>query len=143
MKVQSTLLNSLLHYYLDKNLVEQAEKLIAKSTLPVNTENNQLARYLYYVGLISLITGRVNAIQLNYSASHQNLLQAIRKAPDNPSSAGFQQAAYKFSVTVQLLMGEIPERELFTQPILGSVLKPYLAITQGWFNLTKRFEMVT
>ena len=83
--LQAVLLNSLLKYYLDSNLVDQADKLVSKATFPETAVNNQLARYLYYLG-------RIKAIQLDYSAAHAHLQQAIRKAPSNDSSAGFQQA---------------------------------------------------
>ena len=39
--------------------------------------------------------------------------------------------AYKFFIIVQLLMGEIPERSIFRQPVLRKALVPYLHITQA------------
>ncbi|KAJ3047186.1 26S proteasome non-ATPase regulatory subunit, partial [Rhizoclosmatium hyalinum] len=82
------------------------------------------ARYFYYLG-------RIKAIQLDYTASHSDLVQAIRKAPKNPKSAGFQQAVHKLAIIVQLLTGEIPERSLFREPFLLKALVPYLSITQA------------
>lgn len=41
--------------------------------------------------------GRIKAIQLDYSESYRNLLQAIRKAPQTVISAGFQQAVKKLT----------------------------------------------
>jgi 26S proteasome regulatory subunit N3 len=42
-------------------------------------------------------SGRIKAIQLDYTASHMHLNQAIRKAPQNTVTAGFQQAVmYRF-----------------------------------------------
>ncbi len=40
------------------------------------------------------IAGRIKAIQLDYSEAHKNLMQAMRKAP--------QQTAYGFKQTVSL-----------------------------------------
>ena len=76
--------------------------------------------------------GRIKAIQLDYTSSHQHLLQAIRKAPASTTHAsGFQQSVQKLSIIVQLLMGEIPERKIFRQPELKKALLPYLSIVQG------------
>ncbi|RUS22332.1 proteasome regulatory subunit C-terminal-domain-containing protein [Endogone sp. FLAS-F59071] len=129
---QATLLNLLLRNYFHYNLYEQADKLVSKTLFPDAAGNNQLARYMYYLG-------RIKALQLDYTASHAHLLQAIRKAPQGPVAAGFQQSVsrkvlmivYKFYIIVQLLMGEIPERSIFRQPILKKALIPYLAITQA------------
>jgi len=81
-----------------------------------------LARYLYYVG-------RVKAVQLEYTDAFRNLQQAARKAPQQ-SALGFRKTVYKFSVIVQLLLGEIPDRSIFSQKGMISALKPYLHIAQ-------------
>lgn len=114
----------MLRNYFFHNLYDQADKLVSKSTFPEKAGNNQAARYAYYLG-------RIKALQLDYTSAHTYLTQAIRKAPQNNVTAGFQQTANKFFIVVQLLMGEIPERSLFRQPILKKSLIPYLAITQG------------
>ncbi|KAI8070547.1 proteasome regulatory subunit C-terminal-domain-containing protein [Gilbertella persicaria] len=121
---QATLLNLLLRNYFYHNLYDQADKLVSKSTFPEKAGNNQAARYAYYLG-------RIKALQLDYTSAHMYLTQAIRKAPQNNVTAGFQQTANKFFIVVQLLMGEIPERSLFRQPILKKALAPYLVITQA------------
>ncbi|CAG8452911.1 4389_t:CDS:10 [Paraglomus occultum] len=121
---QATLLNLLLRNYFHYNLYDQADKLVSKATFPESAGNNQQARYMYYLG-------RIKAIQLDYTASHNHLLQAMRKAPQNTIAAGFQQAVYKLSIIVQLLMGEIPERSIFRQPVLRKPLIPYLHIVQA------------
>jgi 26S proteasome regulatory subunit N3 len=90
---QATLLNLLLRNYFNYNLYEQADKLVSKSTFPENASNNQAARYAYYLG-------RIQALQLDYTAAHTQLLQAIRKAPQNTATAGFQQTV-RDSKTVQ------------------------------------------
>ncbi|CAG8449578.1 1896_t:CDS:10 [Diversispora eburnea] len=120
---QATLLNLLLRNYFHYNLYDQADKLVSKTTFPETAGNNQQARYMYYLG-------RIKAIQLDYTVSHTHLLQAIRKASQNVTTAGFQQAVYKLSIIVQLLMGEIPERSIFRQPVLKKPLVPYLHIVQ-------------
>ena len=51
-------------------------------------------------------------MQLDYSEAHKHLLQSARKAPQN-SAAGFKQHVAKLSVTVDLLLGNIPERQTF------------------------------
>lgn len=83
-QTQATVLNLLLKSYIDENLYDQADKLISKSTFPEAADNNQTARYMYY-------QGRIKAVQLEYTASHQFLLQAVRKAPQTSATAGFQQ----------------------------------------------------
>ena len=55
-------------------LFDQAEKLLTKTTFPESAGATQLARYLYY-------TGRIKALQLEYTEAHRCLLQAQRKAP--------------------------------------------------------------
>ncbi|KAG1050586.1 hypothetical protein G6F43_007150 [Rhizopus delemar] len=123
-ETQATLLNLLLRNYFYHNLYDQADKLLSKSTFPEKAGNNQAARYAYYLG-------RIKALQLDYTAAHTLLAQAIRKAPQNGITAGFQQTVHKFFIVVQLLMGDIPERSLFRQPVLRKALLPYLAITQA------------
>ncbi len=50
-------------------------------------------------------SGRIQAIQLEYSESYQRLMMAVRKAPQG-YAAGFSVMAHKLVVIVQLLMGE-------------------------------------
>lgn len=119
---QATLLNLLLRNYLHYNLIDQAEKLSSKSTFPEMASNNEWARYLYY-------TGRIKAIQLDYSDARQTLVTALRKAPQS-TALGFRQAVTKLVVVVELLLGEIPERAQFKVADMRQTLLPY-------FNLTK------
>ncbi|KAK3736102.1 hypothetical protein QZH41_013525 [Actinostola sp. cb2023] len=120
---QASLLNLLLRNYLHYNLYDQADKLVSKSTFPTLASTNAWARYLYYTGIIK-------AIQLDYSESHKNLMQAIRKAPQN-SAYGFKQTAHKFAIVVELLLGEIPDRSIFRQPFLRKTLVPYFQLTKA------------
>ncbi|KNC81469.1 hypothetical protein SARC_06199 [Sphaeroforma arctica JP610] len=73
-------------------------------------------------------------IPLQYEEAHKYLIGAVRKAPQK-SAAGFQQTAHKFCIIVQLLLGDIPERAIFRQPMLLQALAPYktlsLAVHRG------------
>ncbi|KAI9150953.1 26S proteasome non-ATPase regulatory subunit [Blastocladiella emersonii ATCC 22665] len=125
----ATLLNLVLRSLLAANLVEQADRLVAKSGgLPASASNNQVVRYQYYVG-------RIAALRLDYTASHNHLQQAIRKAPASPATVGFLQAATKLAIIVQLLMGEVPDRATFRPPTMRRPLEPYrqlvLAVRRG------------
>lgn len=55
--------------------------------------------------------------------------QALRKSP--PSAVGFQTIVQKFAIVVQMLMGDLPERSLFSTPGMKAALKPYLELTRS------------
>lgn len=120
---QATLLNLLLRNLLHHNLVEQAHKLVSKTSFPEKASNNQFCRFLYY-------TGRISALQLEYGEAYTKLLQSLRKAPQN-TAAGFRRTVQKLLVIVQLLMGEVPERTVFNQPEYRIALAPYFTLTQA------------
>jgi len=120
---QSTLLNSMLRDLLNASQVEQAQKLLANSSFPDSASNNQLCRYLYY-------SGRIQALRLEYTAAFTNLSQCLRKAPTN-TGLGFRIAAQRLLVVVQLLMGEVPDRNVFFAKGMKGELEPYLKITQA------------
>ncbi|EAS66838.1 26S proteasome regulatory subunit S3 [Dictyostelium discoideum AX4] len=120
---QATIINLLLRNYLEYNLFEQADKLLANTQFPESASSNQFARYFYY-------QGRIRAIQLEYAESFKFLTQAIRKAPQN-TAGGFRRTVYKLLSIVQLLMGEIPERNTFSQKQLKIALKPYFHLTEA------------
>uniref|UniRef100_A0A4W6C7V2 26S proteasome non-ATPase regulatory subunit 3 n=1 Tax=Lates calcarifer TaxID=8187 RepID=A0A4W6C7V2_LATCA len=120
---QAVLLNLLLRNYLHFNLYDQAEKLVSKSVFPELANNNEWARYLYY-------TGRIKAIQLEYSEARRTLTNALRKAPQH-TAVGFKQTVHKLLIVVELLLGEIPDRLQFRQPSLKRSLMPYFLLTQG------------
>jgi len=119
---QGVLINCLLRNYLHYNLYDHANKLVLKETFPEQVSNSEWARYLYYLG-------RIKAIQLDYSEAHKHLLQSIRKAPS--SALGFRHTVHKLSITVQLLLGNIPERQLFLQPANKEALAPYFELTKA------------
>ncbi|CAI9734971.1 26S proteasome non-ATPase regulatory subunit 3-like [Octopus vulgaris] len=121
---QAVLLNLLLRNYLHYNLIEQADKLVSKSAFPDGAaSNNELARFLYYLG-------RIKAAQLEYTDAHKKLNQAIRKAPQH-TAVGFKQTVHKLAITVELLLGNIPDRSVFRQPCYRKTLAPYFQLTQA------------
>ncbi|KAF1777988.1 hypothetical protein JG687_00007986 [Phytophthora cactorum] len=120
---QATLINLLLRNFLKDNMYEQAYKFVSKTTFPESVSNNQFVRYLYYVG-------KIQAVQLEYTESYTKLMQSIRKAPAN-TAFGFRRTVYKLAIIVQLLMGEVPERNVFNQDELRKALAPYLQLTNA------------
>lgn len=131
---QAVLINLLLRNYLHYNLYDQADKLVSKTNFPTSVGNAQLARYHYYLG-------RIKAVQLNYTAAHTNLQQAIRRAPPAKTAPGFFQAVHKFFIVVELLMGDIPDRSLFRHPVLESALAGYFQIVKGEMNATFQMQI--
>ncbi|KAF8843816.1 diphenol oxidase-A2 [Paxillus ammoniavirescens] len=121
---QASLINRLLRSYLHYNLYDQADKLVSKTTFPVSAGNPQFARYHYFLG-------RIKAVQLNYTAAHTNLQQAIRRAPPAKTAPGFYQAVHKLFVVVELLMGDIPDRSTFRHPVLQKPLRAYFDIVKA------------
>ncbi|XP_073986684.1 regulatory particle non-ATPase 3 [Rhodnius prolixus] len=120
---QAVLINCLLRNYLHYNLYDQADKLVSKSVYPESASNNEWARFLYYLG-------RIKAARLEYTAAHKHLVQALRKAPQH-AAVGFRQTVQKLAVTVELLLGDIPDRQIFRQAPLRRSLAPYLQLTQA------------
>ncbi|XP_004521419.1 probable 26S proteasome non-ATPase regulatory subunit 3 [Ceratitis capitata] len=120
---QAVLINCLLRNYLHYSLYDQADKLVKKSVFPVSASNNEWARFLYYLG-------RIKAAKLEYSDAHKHLVQALRKAPQN-AAVGFRQTVQKLIIVVELLLGNIPERQVFRQAALRKSLAPYFQLTQA------------
>lgn len=119
------LVNLLLRNLLGASLFELAEKLVSKLTFPEQASNAQWARYMFYMG-------QLKAVQLDYTEAHRHLLSALRKSPQSARiAAGFKQTVHKWAVVVQLLLGEIPDRAQFRQPVLKRSLDSYLKITLG------------
>ncbi|KAL8687260.1 MAG: hypothetical protein Q9218_006515 [Villophora microphyllina] len=121
---RATITTLLLRNYLSTSHITQADLLISHSSFPATASNNQIARYLYYLG-------RIRAIQLSYTEAHDHLIQATRKSPSTPSAGGFYQAASKLLVVVELLMGDIPDRAIFRQPSIEHSMQPYLDLVQA------------
>jgi 26S proteasome regulatory subunit N3 len=122
--IQATVTTLLLRNYLSTSHISQADLLINHTSFPPAASNNQIARFLYYLG-------RIRAIQLNYSEAHDHLLSATRKSPSSYTASGFYQASTKLLVVVELLMGDIPDRAIFRQPSLERAMQPYLQIVQA------------
>eukprot|EP00339_Tiarina_fusa_P001483 CAMPEP_0117035960 /NCGR_PEP_ID=MMETSP0472-20121206/25506_1 /TAXON_ID=693140 ORGANISM="Tiarina fusus, Strain LIS" /NCGR_SAMPLE_ID=MMETSP0472 /ASSEMBLY_ACC=CAM_ASM_000603 /LENGTH=521 /DNA_ID=CAMNT_0004745583 /DNA_START=14 /DNA_END=1579 /DNA_ORIENTATION=- len=120
---QATVLNLLLRNYLEYNLYDQADKLVSNisESREISSSSNQHARYLYY-------TGRIKAIQLEYTDAEKHLSEALRKAPQS-SALGFRKTIQKLLCIVQLLTGEIPEISVFRQSGLKVALEPYFKLT--------------
>lgn len=119
----AVLTNLLLRNYTRYSLFDQADKLVKKSTFPATANNNEMARFLYY-------TGRIKALQLEYSESYKSLVQSLRKAPQ-VSGLGFRQCVQKLAIVVELLLGDIPDRSTFRQAQLRKSLEPYFQLTQA------------
>ena len=122
---QSSVLNLLLRNYLEYNLFDQADKLVSNigDASEIASSSNQHARFLYY-------TGRIKAIQLEYSEASKRLSEALRKAPQN-TCLGFRRTTQKLLCIVQLLTGEIPEISVFRQNGMKSALAPYFELTKA------------
>lgn len=114
----------LLRNYISTADITQADLLVAQTQFPASASNNQVCRYLYYLG-------RIRAIQLAYTQAHEHLQSATRKSPTTGPAIGFYQQATKLLIVVELLMGDIPERSLFRQPSLETALYPYFKLVQA------------
>ncbi|CAG8936209.1 unnamed protein product [Penicillium salamii] len=121
---QATVMTLLLRNYLSTSHISQADLLISHNPFPVAASNNQIARYMFYLG-------RIRAIQLQYTEAHSHLIGATRKSPASPIARGFYQASHKLLVVVELLMGDIPDRSVFRQPALERAMHPYLLLSQA------------
>ena len=67
--------------------------------------------------------------------AHKHLTQSLRKAPQQ-CAIGFRHTVLKLNVTVELLLGNIPDRKTFLLPQNKKALDPYLKLTQGTGQLT-------
>ncbi|KAI1847947.1 hypothetical protein JX266_006060 [Neoarthrinium moseri] len=121
---QATVIVLLLRSYLLTSHISQADLLVSHTQFPENAANNQVARFLYYLG-------RIRAIQLRYTEAHEHLTAATRKAPASSCALGFSQTATKLLLVVELLMGDIPERSTFRQANMEQALHPYFLLVQA------------
>ena len=139
--IQASVTTLLLRNYLSTSHINQADLLISHTTFPATAANNQIARYLYYLG-------RIRAIQLSYTEAHEHLVGATRKSPTTYKASGFYQVSTKLLIVVELLMGDIPDRAIFRQPSLEKALQPYLQLVQavssgdvtGFQNLVQKYN---
>lgn len=123
-ETQAATIVLLLRNYISTADITEADLLVAHNQFPLTASNNNVARYLYYLG-------RIRAIQLSYSEAHGHLTSATRKAPSAGVAAGFYQASMKLLVVVELLMGDIPDRSIFRQPRLERAFQPYLELVRA------------
>ncbi|KAL7951463.1 26S proteasome non-ATPase regulatory subunit 3 [Trichoderma barbatum] len=121
---QASVIVLLLRNYLLTSHIKQADLLVSHTQFPENAANNQVARFLYYLG-------RIRAIQLRYTEAHEHLTAATRKAPSSGCAVGFSQTATKLLLVVELLMGDIPDRATFRQPSLEDALHPYFLLVRA------------
>ncbi|KAF3018878.1 26S proteasome non-ATPase regulatory subunit [Neopestalotiopsis sp. 37M] len=121
---QASVIVLLLRNYLLTSHISQADLLVSHAQFPENAANNQVARYLYYLG-------RIRAIQLRYTEAHEHLTAATRKAPASSCALGFSQTATKLLLVVELLMGDIPERATFRATNMEQALHPYFLLVQA------------
>ncbi|KAK1829384.1 proteasome regulatory subunit C-terminal-domain-containing protein [Podospora conica] len=121
---QASVIVILLRSYLQTSHIAQADLLVSHTQFPENAANNQVARFLYYLG-------RVRAIQLSYTEAHEHLVAATRKAPTSACALGFSTTATKLLLVVELLMGDIPDRATFRQPSMEAALRPYFLLVQA------------
>ncbi|RGP71441.1 26s proteasome regulatory subunit n3 [Fusarium longipes] len=121
---QASVIVLLLRNYLSTSHINQADLLVSHTQFPENAVNNQVARFLYYLG-------RIRAIQLRYTEAHEHLTAATRKAPSSSCALGFAQTATKLLYVVELLMGDIPDRAMFRQPTMETALQPYFLLVKS------------
>lgn len=122
--IQASVIVLLLRSYLLTSHISQADLLVSHTQFPENAVNNQVARFLYYLG-------RIRAIQLRYTEAHEHLTAATRKAPASSCALGFAQTATKLLLVVELLMGDIPERATFRTTNMEQALHPYFLLVQA------------
>lgn len=121
--------NQIVRIYLDRRAFDQAAKFIELKAFPLEdslgmSDAGQAARHYYYLA-------QIKAVQMDYAAAETLLEDAVRKVHVSAKSAGFLQAAYKLLVTVQLLLGKVPERKVFSGPFVSKSLRLYLAVAKS------------
>lgn len=121
-QTQATVINYILRSYIKDHLYTQAANFIEICNLPENVSSNQQARNLYY-------EAKIQAIQMKYPEAQAHVIQAIRKASEFTGKA-FRVQAMKLRIIVTLLMGEIPDRSLFSDPETKNDLYPYYIIVR-------------
>ena len=123
-ETQATVYNCILRLHLLQNDYESAGIFLKNSPFPSGSTslNNQSARYNFY-------RARIAGVRGNYLEAAEDLSQALRKVPHGHFALNFILSATKFSIVVQLLRGEIPDRSTFN--LHEKALKPYLELTQS------------
>ncbi|KAG2154290.1 PCI domain-containing protein [Suillus bovinus] len=107
---QASLINRLLRGYLHYNLYDQADKLVSKTTFPASAGNPQYARYHYFLGRIKALS--------------------VAPLPQKPRQDSIRSCT-NFLWSLELLMGDIPDRSLFRHPVLEKALSAYFDIVKA------------
>ena len=129
------MLNLILRCFIESKDFVGASEFINHTLFPESKMNNEFIKYLYY-------TAYIKAIELNYQEAHARVNQALRKAPEK-SAKGFKLNAQKLAIVVEMLLGEVPSRSLFTEGELASFLYPYYHLTRSLVKGdVKSFEAV-
>jgi 26S proteasome regulatory subunit N3 len=121
--------NQIVRLYIDKRSFDQAAKFIELKPFPQDdilglSDAGQIARHFYYLA-------QIKAVQMEYSEAEMCLEDSIRKIHVSTSSAGFLQTATKLLVTVQLLLGKVPERKIFSGKYVAKPLRAYLDVARS------------
>lgn len=120
---QATLLNLILRCFIESKDFVGASEFITHTLFPESKINNEFIKYLYY-------TAYIKAIELNYQEAFARVNQALRKAPEK-SAKGFKLGAQKLAIVVEMLLGEVPSRSVFTEGELAGFLYPYYHLTSS------------
>ncbi|KAJ4458808.1 putative 26S proteasome non-ATPase regulatory subunit 3 [Paratrimastix pyriformis] len=115
---QVTLINILLRSWMLDNQNRDAIIFAEKTHFPASAPPAQQARHLYYLG-------RLFALQSDYQHASTSLQLALNKSP--VSARGFRLATHKLLCLVELLLGDIPQRQVFRQ----KGLKPYFELARA------------
>ncbi|KAM3138883.1 hypothetical protein pb186bvf_009086 [Paramecium bursaria] len=119
----AVLINLILRNFIHYNLFDQSNSFKKTVDFPEGAAVNELVKYLYYTGLILAIRGQ-------YAEAHEQLLSAMRKSPDN-SAFGFKIQVQKLLALVELLLGEVPNRDMFTNSQNQQALYYYYRIVSS------------
>jgi 26S proteasome regulatory subunit N3 len=120
---QATLLNLILRCFIVSGDFVGASEFMGNTLFPEHKMNNEFIKYLYYTSLIK-------AVELDYQESYSRVGQAIRKSPEK-SARGFKLHAQKLAIVVEMLLGEVPVRSMFTEGELFNYLYPYYELTRS------------
>lgn len=115
----------IVRFYIKQSHYAQAQMFIENTTFPQADQIDALTfnYYKYYMALI-------NAIFLQYDQSLSTLQLIVRSGEEDITP--FHIHVYRLYIIVSLLTGTIPERSLFSIPLVLNNLQPsYLALTQA------------
>jgi 26S proteasome regulatory subunit N3 len=117
------LLNLILRSFIASKDFVSASEFMNHTLFPESKMNNEFIKYLYY-------TAYIRAIELDYQDAYARVGQALRKSPEK-TAKGFKLTAQKLAIVVEMLMGEVPSRNIFTEGELAGYLYPYYDLTRS------------